>query len=196
MAVVAVFGRNAATTAELEAARRYGAAVARLGATLVTGGVGIGAPEIKEQAIEGALCVSGARWIGVENGDRPAPPALGRGGGLVLRPGVGHRRNFLGACVCDVAVVLPGEHGTAAEMLFALALGRPVAAVGRQPQAAEELLAQAQQRVPCPNPARTPLDLAIAAAYDAVPHLPAPAYHELDAAEADVVSRLLDRATG
>jgi predicted Rossmann-fold nucleotide-binding protein len=188
---VAVFGRNRATATELDAARRYGAAVARAGATLVTGGIGSGAPEIKEQAIEGALSVAGARWVGIENGARAAPPVRMRGGGVVLRPGVGHRRNFLLACLCDAAVALPGEQGTAAELLFALVLGRPVATVGRPVLSAAQLRVHAVERVPRPAAARTPLDLAITAAYDSeVPAAPV-ACHILDADATDVVRELL-----
>ena len=188
--LVAVFGRNDATPAELDAARRFGAAIARAGAVVLTGGVGNGAAEIKEQAIVGA----GAHpWIGMENSRAASPPRpVSRG--LVLSPGVGHRRNFLLACLCDAAVVLPGEHGTASELLFALALGRPVAAVGRAPQSVDELRVQAQLRIPRPDAPRTSLDVAIAAAYDSAPHLAVPTADALDAAEDDVVSRLLERA--
>jgi predicted Rossmann-fold nucleotide-binding protein len=165
--LMAVFGRNDATTPELDTARRYGAAIARLGATLLTGGVGNGAAQIKEQAIEGAIGVDGASWIGVQNGKVPAEPVPGRSGGLVLRPGVGHRRNFLGACLCDAGVVLPGGQGTASELLFALALGRPLVLVGRKAPSWDELRAGAQERVPRPDRPRTLLDRAITAAYDA-----------------------------
>ncbi len=110
---------------------------------------------------------------------------------MVLRPGVGHRRNFLLACLCDVAVVLPGEQGTAAELVFALALGRRVATVGRAPHSAAELRAQAVGRIPRPDPARTPLECAIAAAYDSDIDAVPVHCHPLDADAAEVVRQLL-----
>lgn len=49
---------------------------------------------------------------------------------LILEPGVGHRRNYLNAAMCDVAIAFPGGHGTDSEVAFALALGRPAVLVG------------------------------------------------------------------
>lgn len=156
-----MFGGNEASAADLETARRFGAAIARAGAVLLTGGVGNSAAEVKEQAIDGAVAAGGA-WVGVENSGTLTPPRRVRGG-LVVSPGVGHRRNFIGAALCDAAIALSGEDGTASEVVFALALGRPVVLYDRVPAA--DLVTAAQRRVPVTDgPAL--LDRLIAAAYE------------------------------
>lgn len=185
--LLAVFGRNRATAEELDAARSLGTAIADAGAVLLTGGVGSGALEIKEQAVEGVIAASGP-WVGVENSDALAAPRRVRGG-LVVSPGVGHRRNFVGAALCDAAIALPGEDGTASELVFALALGRPVVVYGWTP--AGDLLTAAQRRVPRTDGTGV-LDRAIAAAYDRPAVLPAPT--PLDVPAAEVVRSSLDRA--
>jgi hypothetical protein len=54
------------------------------------------------------------------------------GHGLVLRPGYGHRRNYVEAHLCDAAVVFPGAEGTVSEMAFCLALCRPLVVLDRK----------------------------------------------------------------
>jgi hypothetical protein len=81
-----------------------------------------------------------------------------RGDELVLSPALGDGRNYVNAALCDVAVALPGGHGTDSEVAFALALGRPVLLVGEEwdrllppaldRAAREVLVASARRRVP------------------------------------------------
>lgn len=182
-----MFGRNHATADELEAARAFGAAIVRAGAVLLSGGTGCGADEIKERAIEGAVAEGGG-WIGVENSGRLAPPRRVRGG-LVVSPGVGHRRNFVGAALCDAAIALSGEDGTASEVVFALALRRPVVLYGWTPSG--DLIDAAQRRVPRTN-GDSVLDRAIARAYDRPLLLPDPTPPDVPPEE--IVSSMLDRS--
>ena len=50
--------------------------------------------------------------------------------GFQIEVNLGHKRNYLEAVMCDAAVVLRGEKGTASELASALSLGRPVVIVG------------------------------------------------------------------
>lgn len=183
--VLAVFGRNRATEYELQVARKFGERIALAGAVLLTGGTGTGAREIKEQAIEGAIAADGA-WIGVENSHAPAVPRRVRGG-IVVSPGVGHRRNYVGAALCDAAVALSGEDGTASEIVFALALRRPTVLYGWTPT--EDLRAAAHRKVPATGgPAL--LDRLIASAYAQPLTVPEPTSDDVTVEQ--VVASLLD----
>ena len=65
--------------------------------------------------------------MGVANTEDAGRPAWRGGSSVVVQPGWGHRRNFVGACLCDVAVAIgASSHGTASEALFCLYLGRPL----------------------------------------------------------------------
>ena len=46
--------------------------------------------------------------------------------------GYEHRRNYVSAALCDVAVAFDGGDGTTSEVAFALATGRPVVLVGAE----------------------------------------------------------------
>lgn len=63
---------------------------------------------------------------------RRTPGAQADASALVLRPRIGHRRNYVEAHLCDVAVAFDGAPGTTSEVAFRLALGRPVVLVGRR----------------------------------------------------------------
>ena len=126
--VVAVFGGNTVGPAVLETAAAVGGLIAARGAIVLTGGDGRGRGEVKEDALAGAR--TRGRWIGVVNslGDVPTYDADERS--FVLHPRIGHQRNFLGAAMCDAAVVLEGGDGTISELVSTLCLGKPVLLVG------------------------------------------------------------------
>lgn len=134
--VVAVFGGGSDVATETQtAAESIGCELARRGWVLLTGtdGTGGDSEAVKDKAFAGAgRAVAhgalGAR-LGVERTDDPKPPSE-RGSSMILRPGFGHRRNYIEAHLCDAAIALPGTDGTISEVAFCLALGRPVVLVG------------------------------------------------------------------
>jgi uncharacterized protein (TIGR00725 family) len=124
--IIAVFGGSGAPSGEvLACAKNLGHIINLKGHVLLTGGTGPGVTSVKEIAIEGA---GSERWVGVDPSgpDRPEE----RDGGLVVRTGLGHKRNYLEACLCDAAIALPGKDGTVSEVTSSLSLDRPVAFVG------------------------------------------------------------------
>lgn len=135
MPVIAVFGSSEAET--LGPAEAVGAEVARQRAILLTGGGrGQGRPAVKESAMDGAEELRRQGYVAARVG------VLGReeaevgaevedeGTRLVLAPACGDRRNYLNACLCDVAVAFHGAEGTKSEVAFSLALGRAVILLG------------------------------------------------------------------
>jgi predicted Rossmann-fold nucleotide-binding protein len=122
-AIIAVFGGN--DPSAIEAARTVGASIAQQGHILLTGGSTPGNSAVKNSAIAGA---QPSPWIGIERGDsiklQVAPDHI-----LVVTD-IGHRRNYLEACLCDCAVAFHGGDGTASEVVFSLSLKKPVAFVG------------------------------------------------------------------
>ncbi|NKK70072.1 hypothetical protein GFM13_06635 [Rhizobium leguminosarum bv. viciae] len=123
--IVAVFGSKDFRSH----AASLGGQIARAGAILLTGGDGRDDGSVKNAAISGAKA-AGGRWIGVHRHTRDdglLDPTLKRQKtGLILRPGLGHRRNFLEACLCDVAIALKGGKGTVSEVAACVFLSRPV----------------------------------------------------------------------
>jgi predicted Rossmann-fold nucleotide-binding protein len=120
--IVAVFGSKE----NLEIAEALGEAVARSGATLLTGGNTPNGDYVKNKAIAGAESVHG-RWIGVHRHDCLRAPSYQEAkASLILEPGLGHRRNFLEACLCDVAIALEGGKGTISEVSACNFLRKPV----------------------------------------------------------------------
>jgi len=133
--LVGVFGANDPSEDERFAARLIGAAVRARGAVLLTGGDGSDPDTVKGAAID-ASNRAGTRdsppiWMGVANTEVAGPPAWNGESSVVVKPGWGHRRNFVGACLCDVAVALgASSRGTASEALFCLFLRRPLIILG------------------------------------------------------------------
>jgi hypothetical protein len=124
--IVAVFGGSSAPSADvLACAKKLGHTITERGHVLLTGGTGPGDKSVKAVAIEGA---GSERWVGV---DQSGPDRTEeKDGGLVVWTGLGHKRNYLEACICDAAVALPGGDGTVSEVTSSLSLDRPVAFVG------------------------------------------------------------------
>jgi hypothetical protein len=133
--VFAVFGANDPSDDELFAARLIGAAVNVRGAVLLTGGVGSALDTVKDAALDAANRAgsedSPPTWMGVTNTEAAGAPVWHGESSVVVQPGWGHRRNFVEACLCDVAVALGASSpGTTSEALFGLYLGRPLIILG------------------------------------------------------------------
>jgi hypothetical protein len=125
--IIAVFGGTSAPSPQvLACAQQLGSAITAAGHLLLSGGTGPDDTSVKGRAITGA---GRERWIGVEK-DGPARVDK-TNGGLVIWTGLGHKRNYLEAWMCDAAVGLPGGDGTVSEVTSALSLRRPVAFVGK-----------------------------------------------------------------
>lgn len=124
--VIAVFGSSIYTHLALE----VGSSISGIG-TLLTGGAGVG-ETVSNQAIIGAKD-TGGRFIGVvRRGDdcTRRPSFRNEDGGLLLEFVVGHKRNYIEACLCDVAIAMEGGAGTMSEVICCLSLGRKVILVG------------------------------------------------------------------
>ncbi len=171
--VVAVFGANDPSDNELFAARLLGAAVNARGAVLLTGGDGSDPDTVKDAAIDAADRAgsedSPPIWMGVANTGVAGRPVWRGESAVVVRPGWGHRRNFVGACLCDVAVAVGASSaGTASEALFCLYLGRPLIILGDASKgdvAAPGLRESAQQRISALDDPVLAVDRGIADAY-------------------------------
>ena len=171
--VFAVFGANDASDDELFAAQLIGAAVNVRGAVLLTGGDGSDPSTVKDAAIDAANRAgsedSPPTWMGVANTEDAGPPVWHGESSVVVRPGCGHRRNFVEACLCDVAVALGASSpGTASEALFCLLLGRPLIILGdasKDDVAAPRLHESAQKRINALDEPVLAVDRGIADAY-------------------------------
>lgn len=126
-AIIAVFGGNDEST--LEPAEHVGHEIGRQGCILLTGGTDSAGAAVKEKAIAGVKTAPGARWIGVGR-SKEIGPAVRSQERIILCPGYEHKRNYVEAHLCDAAVAFRGGDGTASEVTFCLALGRPVILVG------------------------------------------------------------------
>lgn len=178
--VVAVFGST--TRGTIEPAARVGRAVAEDGCVLLTGGGR--QPEeqsVKEQAMQGCrdagkAGVRAAR-VGVLGVESTEVDIDVDGWQVIVEPDLGHDRNYVNAAMCDVAIAFPGGEGTDSEVVFALALGRPVVLMGsawdeRFPpgetvEARRALIRSARKRVK--GKKDRAIDDLVRAAYDALP---------------------------
>jgi predicted Rossmann-fold nucleotide-binding protein len=122
-AIIGVFGGDDAEA--VRAAKMLGGVIARHKQILLTGGTRPGNESVKQSAIAG---VGSSQWVGVERADTIGHAESDKG--FVIFSNIGHRRNYLEACLCDAAVGLKGGDGTISEVVFALALRKPVALVG------------------------------------------------------------------
>jgi hypothetical protein len=145
--IVAVFGGSQGS----ELALALGAELRRRSCITLSGGQGLPETLVKEQAIRGARP---GPWIGVVRHPRrrQVQPV---DSGLLIHTDLDHRRNYLNAHLCDAAICLKGGDGTTSELIFSLALHRPVALVGDwlDPSCDDglcQLLQQAWRRVPDP----------------------------------------------
>jgi predicted Rossmann-fold nucleotide-binding protein len=133
--VIAVFG-GAKDEATREVAEEAGCEIGQRNAILLTGGDDPAVKDLKGRVLFGAhVRARGggatAPWIGVVRTVKALDPKFGADGlSLVLTPGGDHLRNYAEAEFCDAAIAFRGEEGTSSEVLFCLALGKPVILVG------------------------------------------------------------------
>ena len=119
---VAVVGDSRAARPILRTAEAIGAAVAELGATLITGGRG---------GVMAAASRGARRAGGTVVGIVPSTEldAANRWCSVVVPTGLGHARNVLTAIAGDVLVAVGGGAGTLSEIAFAWLHGRPIVVV-------------------------------------------------------------------
>lgn len=124
--IIAVFGGTGSGPIAL--AKNVGSNISKHGYILLTGGIGKGTASVKEQAILGAQL---GPWIGVDRDLKELGYTVIRGGkAFIVQTDLDHKRNCLEACLCDAAVALEGEDGTASEAVSCLCLGKPVVFIG------------------------------------------------------------------
>jgi uncharacterized protein (TIGR00725 family) len=120
---VAVVGPGEASADVLEEAEAVGAAVARAGAILVSGGRG-GAMEAACRGAQGA----GGTTVGILPGlDRAEANEFVD---IAIPTGLGELRNGLVVRAADAVIAVSGEYGTLSEIAFALKSGKPVVGLG------------------------------------------------------------------
>ena len=120
---VAVVGPGDADAATCALAEQVGEELARLGAVVVTGGLG----GVMEAAARGAWRAGGATLGVLPGDDRSAGNAYLT---LAVATGMGELRNGLVVRAADVLVAVGGAYGTLSEIALALKLGRRVVGLG------------------------------------------------------------------
>jgi uncharacterized protein (TIGR00725 family) len=120
---VAVVGPSTATSQELAFAEEVGAALAAMGAVVVTGGLG----GVMEAACRGARSKRGHTLGLLPGEDREAANGWVE---IAVATGLGELRNGLVVRAADGLVAVGGGHGTLSEIALALKLGRPVVGLG------------------------------------------------------------------
>jgi omega-amidase len=119
-----------ATAADCVLAEELGAAIARRGWALLTGGRPAG---VMGAASAGAMAVEGHLVVGVlpDDGHQRADPVATSAMDVALITGLGQGRNVINALSSDVLVVCgAGGPGTASEAAHALKAGRPLVLLG------------------------------------------------------------------
>jgi uncharacterized protein (TIGR00725 family) len=131
--IVAVFGSHDPSWTR-DVAGKIGAALAKEGAVVLTGASAGAAKDsdVKSAAMRAALGIQGGKAIAVPRDDGNGNWEFERFGEArcEIRSHIGHKRNYLGACLCDAAIAIEGGRGTASEAAFCLALGKPIMFVG------------------------------------------------------------------
>lgn len=145
--VIAVFG-GADDDLTCNAAEQVGYEIGLSHAILLTGGDNPRAQDLKGRVLAGACRAreggAMAPWIAVirekpirdpktgvdREQPRRDPRFVDDGLSLVLAPGGNNRRNYAEAEFCDAAIAFKGEDGTSSEVLFCLALGKPLVLIG------------------------------------------------------------------
>jgi uncharacterized protein (TIGR00725 family) len=130
--IIAVFGSTVEETLAL--ATLIGSAIVKRRGILLTGGVSSNGNAVKERAIAGAKAARSetclGSWIGVAR-DATKPSFAPSESSCVIHTDLGHKRNFLEACLCDAAIALEGGKGTRSEVTFCLSLQKPVVLIGK-----------------------------------------------------------------
>lgn len=125
--VIGVMGGHDVTPDVEELAHELGAAVARRGWWLLTGGRNEG---VMAAATVGAN-EAGGFTIGVHPGDRRDPSQAPAS--LRIFTGIGFARNMVNVLSSDVIVALPGSFGTLSEVAYAQTFGVPTVLLGLAP---------------------------------------------------------------
>jgi uncharacterized protein (TIGR00725 family) len=128
---IGVIGEGTCSSRTAALARRVGAAVARAGAVLCTGGRG----GVMEAASRGAAEADGL-VVGILPGFRRQD--ANRWVTVPIVTGMDQARNVILVRSCDALIAVGGMYGTLSEIALALKIGRPVVGLGtwrlRQPQ--------------------------------------------------------------
>lgn len=126
--VVGVMGGVQATPETLILAETLGAALARAGWTVLSGGRPVGVME----AVSRGAARAGGLVVAVLPGDDPrqATPWAA----VVVASGIGFARNSMNVLSSDAVVALPGSSGTLSEIAYAVSYGRPVFLLGWKEQ--------------------------------------------------------------
>jgi uncharacterized protein (TIGR00725 family) len=107
----------------IRSAVTVGEAVARSGATLLTGGLG----GVMEAASQGAKTAGGLTVAVIPGSDTSA---ANRYVDIVIASGMTHGRNVILVHTADAVIALPGAFGTLSEIALALVMGKPVVSLG------------------------------------------------------------------
>lgn len=117
--MILVSGGGQATAHALALAEAVGAAIARRGATVLTGGLG----GVMEAASRGAKGAGGLTVAVIPGSDSQA---ANRYVDIVIASGMTHGRNVILVHSADAVIALPGSFGTLSEVAMALVMGKPV----------------------------------------------------------------------
>jgi uncharacterized protein (TIGR00725 family) len=119
---VSIIGDSQATIEIAAIARELGAALARQGITILTGGMG----GVMEAASQGAASQGGTvvAILPTYEHSHANPHCT-----VIIATGMGHARNVIIAASADVVISVGGGSGTWSETAHALKLGKPVIAL-------------------------------------------------------------------
>jgi uncharacterized protein (TIGR00725 family) len=117
--MILVSGGGQATEHTLALAEALGSAIAKSGATLLTGGLG----GVMESASKGAKEAGGLTVAVIPGSDSKA---ANRYVDIVIASGMTHGRNVILVHSADAVIALPGSFGTLSEVALALVMGKPV----------------------------------------------------------------------
>ncbi|UCG80546.1 MAG: TIGR00725 family protein [Desulfobacterales bacterium] len=129
MKMIGVIGAGVCNNETYELARTVGAGIAKMGATLICGGLG----GVMEGACRGAH-EAGGRTVGILPG-----PDKAQANTYVAIPVVtdlGHARNVLIVRSSDLLIAISGGYGTLSEISIALKIGKPVLGISTWPDIA------------------------------------------------------------
>jgi len=126
MKMIGVIGAGSCDNEIYEVARKVGVGIAKMGATLVCGGLG----GVMEGACRGAH-EAGGQTVGILPGhDRAdANPYVS----IPIVTDLGHARNILVVRTSDLLIAISGGYGTLSEISIALKTGKPVIGLGTWP---------------------------------------------------------------
>lgn len=121
--IISVIGGSRCTKDVADIALELGRELAKLGATVVCGGLS----GVMEAVSKGAKSCGGLT-IGILPGDDKR--SANRYIDIAIPTGLGLARNTLVVRTGDVVIALPGEYGTLSEIAFALQFKKPVISLG------------------------------------------------------------------